>query len=160
MRSHCEGRPAPSAVYSRDGWRIEYVKRDGREVFLASTLHQDAVLRDLHTMTEAARRLTLELKSKHSEIDGATCRPFALFSSTFTWRRHRVGLDRGDAGSPRLQEQGRSDSQRSRRASLWFNKRFHLTSAPVTRLAFAAHALCRMSRPPPQLNKSFGGPLR
>ena len=56
--------------------RIESATKDGRDVFLASTLHQDAVLRNLHTMTETTQRLTPELKSKHSEIDWATLSAF------------------------------------------------------------------------------------
>ena len=56
--------------------RIERATSAGREVFLASTLHQDAVLRNLHTMTETTQRLTSELKSEHSDIDWATLSAF------------------------------------------------------------------------------------
>jgi len=33
--------------------RIESATTDGKDAFLASRLHQDAVLRNLHTLTEA-----------------------------------------------------------------------------------------------------------
>lgn len=45
--------------------RIEDATRDGRDAFLASELHQDAVLRNLHTMTETTQRLSGDLKSMH-----------------------------------------------------------------------------------------------
>jgi len=54
---------------------LEMVRRiaentvDGREVFLVSHLHQDAVLRNLHTMTETTQRLSTDLKSKYPNIE-------------------------------------------------------------------------------------------
>jgi uncharacterized protein with HEPN domain len=61
--------------------RIEGATGDGREAFLSSTLHQDAVLRNLHTMTEttqrlSTQRLSAQLKSAHSDIDWATLSAF------------------------------------------------------------------------------------
>ena len=49
--------------------RIEKYTQEGREVFMASTLIQDAVTRNLQTMAESARRLSPELKARYSEID-------------------------------------------------------------------------------------------
>lgn len=47
--------------------RIEAASAAGREAFVASTLHQDAVLRNLHTMTETTQRLSQELKAEHPD---------------------------------------------------------------------------------------------
>lgn len=49
--------------------RIESATSDGRESFLKSQLHQDAVLRNLHTLTETTQRLSADLKAAHSEIE-------------------------------------------------------------------------------------------
>ena len=56
--------------------RIESATRDGREAFLASKLHQDAVLRNLHTLTETTQRLSTDLKSAHSDVDWAAMSAF------------------------------------------------------------------------------------
>ena len=56
--------------------RIQAVSAVGQIAFKASTLHQDAVLRNLHTMTETTQRLSSELKTNHSEIDWATLARF------------------------------------------------------------------------------------
>lgn len=50
--------------------RIEnYVRAGGKQGFLASTLVQDAVLRNLQTMAESTQRLSDKTKDKHPEID-------------------------------------------------------------------------------------------
>jgi len=49
--------------------RVESGARGGKSAFLASRLHQDAILRNLHTMTETTQRLSDDLKSKHPEVD-------------------------------------------------------------------------------------------
>ena len=49
--------------------RIEEYVHGGREAFLASTLVQDAVLRNLQTLTESSQRLSDELKAQHPEVD-------------------------------------------------------------------------------------------
>ena len=56
--------------------RIEQATSEGQEAFLASHIHQDAVLRNLHTMTETTQRLSSNLKSTHPEIDWATLAAF------------------------------------------------------------------------------------
>jgi uncharacterized protein with HEPN domain len=48
----------------------------GKAAFVASTLHQDAVLRNLHTMTETTQRISAELKAAHPEIEWATLSAF------------------------------------------------------------------------------------
>ena len=49
--------------------RIErYVGTGSREGFLASTLTQDAVLRNLQTMAESTQRLSDTLKNVHPEV--------------------------------------------------------------------------------------------
>lgn len=48
--------------------RIEGNVAGGRDAFMASTTLQDAVLRNLQTMTEATQRLSQELKHAHPEI--------------------------------------------------------------------------------------------
>ena len=49
--------------------RIESATSEGRDSFLSSQLHQDAVLRNLHTLTETTQRLSSDLKSAHADID-------------------------------------------------------------------------------------------
>ena len=49
--------------------RIESATASGKSAFLASQLHQDAVLRNLHTMTETTQRLSASLKDACPEID-------------------------------------------------------------------------------------------
>ncbi|OFW59701.1 MAG: hypothetical protein A2133_09785 [Actinobacteria bacterium RBG_16_64_13] len=49
--------------------RVEEYTSGGRELFLASPLHQDGTLRNLQTMAEATHHLTESLKARHPEID-------------------------------------------------------------------------------------------
>ena len=56
--------------------RVESATSSGKDAFLASRLHQDAVLRNLHTMTETTQRLSADLKSSHPEVDWATLAAF------------------------------------------------------------------------------------
>jgi uncharacterized protein with HEPN domain len=49
--------------------RIEEDTTEGREMFLASHTLQDAVLRNLQTLSESAKRLSDPLKSSHPEIE-------------------------------------------------------------------------------------------
>jgi uncharacterized protein with HEPN domain len=56
--------------------RIESAAREGKSAFLASRLHQDAILRNLHTMTETTQRLSDDLKSVHPEVDWAKLAAF------------------------------------------------------------------------------------
>ena len=56
--------------------RIEENTRKGREEFLQSHLLQDAVLRNLQTMSEATQRLSDVAKVKHQEIEWARIAAF------------------------------------------------------------------------------------
>lgn len=56
--------------------RIEAATEDGKPAFLASQLHQDAVLRNLHTMTETTQRLSSELKAANPNVEWATLTAF------------------------------------------------------------------------------------
>jgi len=49
--------------------RIEEKTRDGREKFLQTHMPQDAVLRNLQTLSESTQRLSDALKAKRSEIE-------------------------------------------------------------------------------------------
>jgi uncharacterized protein with HEPN domain len=49
--------------------RIENATEPGEGAFFASELHQDAVLRNLHTLTETTQRLSDGLKSAHPEVE-------------------------------------------------------------------------------------------
>jgi len=50
--------------------RIEaYAAGQTKDTFMASTLIQDAVLRNLQTLAESTQRLSDTLKNKHQEID-------------------------------------------------------------------------------------------
>lgn len=56
--------------------RIETATAGGKAPFLSSTLHQDAVLRNLHTMTETTQRISHDLKAQHPEVEWATLSAF------------------------------------------------------------------------------------
>jgi uncharacterized protein with HEPN domain len=49
--------------------RINEYVGDGEKAFLASRLIQDAVLRNLQTLSESTQRLSDDLKAQHSRID-------------------------------------------------------------------------------------------
>ena len=49
--------------------RIEAYTKDGRAAFLASTLIQDGVIRNLQTLGQSALQLSEALKSAHPGID-------------------------------------------------------------------------------------------
>jgi uncharacterized protein with HEPN domain len=49
--------------------RIQEYVCGGREAFMASTLIQDAVVRNLQTLAESGRRLSEDLRAKHPEVD-------------------------------------------------------------------------------------------
>ena len=49
--------------------RIEQYTAEGKDAFLRDTKTQDAVLRNLQTLSESAQRLSPALKAAHSEID-------------------------------------------------------------------------------------------
>lgn len=48
--------------------RIENYTVDGKELFLTSTLVQDAVLRNLQTMSESSHHLSEQLKNQYPDI--------------------------------------------------------------------------------------------
>ena len=56
--------------------RVEAATGLGKSAFLGSHLHQDAVLRNLHTMTETTQRLSAELKALHPSTNWATLSAF------------------------------------------------------------------------------------
>ena len=49
--------------------RIEVLTLEGRETFMTSFLHQDAILRNLQTMSESTQRLSSEAKGLHPEVE-------------------------------------------------------------------------------------------
>jgi uncharacterized protein with HEPN domain len=49
--------------------RIERYTEDGAEVFFADTKTQDAVLRNLHILSESTQRLSKTLKASYPEVD-------------------------------------------------------------------------------------------
>jgi uncharacterized protein with HEPN domain len=51
--------------------RIDENTKEERETFLASYTLQDAVLRNLQTLSEATQRLSITLKEAHPEIEWA-----------------------------------------------------------------------------------------
>ncbi len=56
--------------------RIEMATAAGKAAFFESVVHQDAVLRNLHTLTETTQRLSADLKLSHAEIDWAALAAF------------------------------------------------------------------------------------
>lgn len=49
--------------------RIERYTAPGRDAFFSDTMMQDAVLRNLHTLSESTQRLSDALKDRHPEVD-------------------------------------------------------------------------------------------
>ena len=49
--------------------RIERYTEGGEEAFFTDTRTQDAVLRNLHTLSESTQRLSEALKTSHPEVD-------------------------------------------------------------------------------------------
>lgn len=56
--------------------RVEAATDSGKAAFLASQLHQDAVLRNLHTVTETTQRLSEGLKASHPDVEWAKLAAF------------------------------------------------------------------------------------
>ncbi len=51
---------------------IQKIEEDiacGHETFMNSHLYQDAVLRNLHTLTESTQRISESLKNEHPEVE-------------------------------------------------------------------------------------------
>ena len=56
--------------------RIERYTAPGHAAFLSDTMIQDAVLRNLHTLSESTQRLSDALKEQHPEVDWASIAAF------------------------------------------------------------------------------------
>ena len=56
--------------------RVESASESGKETFVGSHLHQDAVLRNLHTIMETTQRLSADLKAENTDIEWATLAAF------------------------------------------------------------------------------------
>jgi len=57
-------------IHIRDSMaRIKRYTKEGKEAFLGSTLLQDAVMRNLQTLTESSQRLSADFRNQHGAID-------------------------------------------------------------------------------------------
>ena len=56
--------------------RIERYTAPGRSAFLSDTMIQDAVLRNLHTLSESTQRLSDALKDQHPQVDWTSIAAF------------------------------------------------------------------------------------
>jgi uncharacterized protein with HEPN domain len=56
--------------------RIERYTAPGHGAFLSDTMIQDAVLRNLHTLSESTQRLSGALKDQHPEVDWTSIAAF------------------------------------------------------------------------------------
>ena len=56
--------------------RIERYTAPGQDAFLSDTMIQDAVLRNLHTLSESTQRLSDALKDQHPEVEWASIAAF------------------------------------------------------------------------------------
>jgi uncharacterized protein with HEPN domain len=70
--------------------RIDQYVSVGRDEFMLSSLVQDAVVRNLQTMTESSQRLSDEIKQRHAEIDW---RAMAGFRNILTHDYLGIDLD-------------------------------------------------------------------
>jgi len=71
--------------------RIEEDTVDGRERFLTTHTLQDAVLRNLQTLSESSQRLSQETKGRHPEVEW---RRIAAFRNVLVHDYLGVDLDR------------------------------------------------------------------
>jgi uncharacterized protein with HEPN domain len=74
--------------------RIERYTAPGQAAFLADTMIQDAVLRNLHTLSESTQRLSDELKAGHTGVDW---RSIAAFRNVVV--HNYLGIDRHRSGT-------------------------------------------------------------
>jgi Protein of unknown function DUF86 len=65
--------------------RIEEYTRGGREMFLSTSIVQDATLRNLQTLAESTQRLSADLKSLYPNVDWRPCPVFGTFWFTIIW---------------------------------------------------------------------------
>jgi uncharacterized protein with HEPN domain len=56
--------------------RIERYTAGGQYAFVSDTMIQDAVLRNLHTLSESTQRLSDALKDQHPEVDWTSIAAF------------------------------------------------------------------------------------
>lgn len=56
--------------------KIEIYSTEGRSNFFESSLHQDAILRNLHTMSESVSVLSDELKQRYASVDWLAIKKF------------------------------------------------------------------------------------
>ena len=56
--------------------RIERYTAPGHDAFLSDTMIQDAVLRNLHTLSESTQRLSDALKDQHPAVDWTSIAAF------------------------------------------------------------------------------------
>lgn len=86
--------------------RIELATASGRAAFFESVIFQDAVLRNLHTLTETTQRLSGDLKSAHPEIEWAALAAFRnVVVHDYLGIDYRSGLDGSQSGRARSQGQ-------------------------------------------------------
>ncbi len=70
--------------------RIERYTTSGREAFLASELHQDAVIRSFEVIGEVVKRLDPDLVSRHAQVPWSD---FAGFRDILIHQYHHIRLD-------------------------------------------------------------------
>ena len=66
--------------------KVRTFTHDGRDAFLASGVIQDAVIRNLEVMGEAAGNVSASLRSKHPEVPWSKMRGLASFARHEYWR--------------------------------------------------------------------------
>ena len=81
--------------------RMERYTATGRAAFFADTMVQDAVLRNLHTLSESTQRLSDALKVRHPEVDWPS---IAAFRNVIV--HDYLGVDPGVDSSYRWREWG------------------------------------------------------
>jgi uncharacterized protein with HEPN domain len=66
--------------------QIELYTAAGREEFIASQLAQDAVVRNLEIIGEAAGKVSLHVRTENPKVEWARLRGFASFAKHEYWR--------------------------------------------------------------------------
>jgi uncharacterized protein with HEPN domain len=66
--------------------RIVVFTREGREAFASSPVTQDAVVRNMEVIGEAAGKVSVEVREEHPEVPWSKMRGFASFAKHEYWR--------------------------------------------------------------------------
>lgn len=83
--------------------KIRTFTKAGREAFLASEISQDAVIRNLEVIGEAAGKVSQGIRQAHPNMPWAKMRGFASFAKHEYWRLDLYNVWAAVEGLPKLE---------------------------------------------------------